>query len=314
MLSPSQNPMPAITSQVGFSMDMNKPAVQLIPDQDYGFTYGFLDENRRDSWTFLSQKDDYGMGFNQDNLTQHIVANIAASSLEREKTYQVCPYVTILGTNIYKKGVNFMIRGEVDPEEYVDLALPSGTLWAIRNVGANSLEDYGDYFAWGETAPKQKYDWDNYKWGYLDKNWNVHLTKYNINSGYGPVDNKKVLDSEDDAAYVNWAPMWRMPTEDQLNELKEECNWQWTTINGVNGYLVSSMRNGNSLFLPATGTFGRSLIGEGSEARYWSRSLNISHSELAYLLYFETDYVEMNRISLQRDSGLNVRAVRVSQH
>ncbi len=308
MLSPSQNPMPAITSQVGFSMDMTKPAVQLIPDQDYGFTYGFLDEDRRDSWTFLSQKDDYDMGFNQHNLTQHIEANIAASSLEREKTYEVCPYVTILGTNIYKKGINFIIRGEVDPEEYVDLALPSGTLWAIRNVGANSPEDYGDYFAWGETAPKKKYDWDTYKWGYLDNYGVARMTKY------GPVDNKKELEPGDDAAYVNWGPLWRMPTPEQLSELKYECEWQWTTINGVNGYLVISSRNGNSLFLPATGTFiNSSLIGLGFEAYYWSRSLSGSYPDIAGDLYFDKDYVEMNNTGFQRTCGNSVRAVRVSQ-
>ena len=97
-----------------------------------------------------------------------------------------------------------------DNHEYVDLGLPSGTLWATCNIGASIPEDMGDYFAWGETAPKEKYDMDNYKWydSSSDK-----LTKYCTDDKYGTVDNKTELLPEDDAAYVNWGPMWRMPTD-----------------------------------------------------------------------------------------------------
>ena len=112
-----------------------------------------------------------------------------------------------------------------DDHEWVDLGLPSGTLWATCNVGANAPEEFGDYFAWGETAPKDYYDWDNYKW--CNGNDST-LTKYCNDSTYGYngfVDNKVELDPEDDAAYVNWGPSWRMPTLNQTQELWQDCTW-----------------------------------------------------------------------------------------
>ena len=96
-----------------------------------------------------------------------------------------------------------------DNHEWVDLGLPSGTLWATCNVGANAPEEYGDHFAWGETSPKDVYNWSTYQWcnGSM-----FTLTKYNTESSLGMVDNKTELDPEDDAAYVNWGPSWRTPT------------------------------------------------------------------------------------------------------
>ena len=95
-----------------------------------------------------------------------------------------------------------------EDHEWVDLGLPSGTLWATCNIGATSPEGYGDYFAWGETQPKQVYDWSNYKWG----NYYVQggLSKYVTDSEYGTVDYKTELEPEDDAASVNWGPSWSM--------------------------------------------------------------------------------------------------------
>ncbi|MCQ2319676.1 MAG: hypothetical protein MJZ90_12290 [Bacteroidales bacterium] len=100
--------------------------------------------------------------------------------------------------------------------EYVDLGLPSGLLWATCNVGADSPEDYGDYFAWGETETKSDYDWDTYKW--CNGSYNT-LTKYNTKSSYGTVDNKTTLELSDDAARANWGGSWRMPTEAEFQEL-----------------------------------------------------------------------------------------------
>ena len=134
--------------------------------------------------------------------------------------------------------------GKVDDpyngHEYVDLGL--SVKWATCNVGAVSPEDYGDYFAWGETEPKDFYAWSTYKWcnGSYDT-----LTKYCTDSKYGTVDNKTVLDLEDDAAHVNWGGDWRMPTKAEQDELYNNCTWEWTTQNGVNGYKVTSKINGN---------------------------------------------------------------------
>ncbi len=196
-----------------------------------------------------------------------------------------------------------------DQHEWVDLGLPSGTLWATCNLGANSPEEYGDYFAWGETEPKDFYNWSTYKWC---NGSNSTLTKYCTNSSYGAVDNKLELDPKDDAAYVNWGENWRMPTKDQLKELQTECTWTWTTQNGVNGRLMIGP-NGNSLFLPAAGyRSDSSLNGAGSWGGYWSRRLYSSNPRHAYGVYFLSGDVDWS--TNDRTRGFPVRAVRVPQN
>ena len=196
-----------------------------------------------------------------------------------------------------------------DEHEWVDLGLPSGTLWATCNVGASSPEEYGDYFAWGETEPKADYNWANYKW--CNGSYNT-LTKYCTNSSYGTVDSKTELDIEDDAAYVNWGENWRMPTLDQQTELQTKCTWTWTTQNGVNGRLVTGP-NGNTLFLPAAGyRTDSSLYYARSFGYYWSRTLESRSPYYAYYVWFNSDGV--HRDYLDRCGGFSVRAVRVPQN
>ncbi len=134
-----------------------------------------------------------------------------------------------------------------DPHEYVDLGLPSGTLWATCNVGANSPEEYGNYFAWGETKPKSDYTWGIYKYcqGSPDT-----MTKYCRSRSYGTVDNKTELEPSDDAATANWGGGWQMPSREQFNELfnSSYTATTWTTLNGVSGYEITSKSNGNSIF------------------------------------------------------------------
>ena len=196
-----------------------------------------------------------------------------------------------------------------DNHEWVDLGLPSGTLWATCNLGANSPDEYGDYFAWGETEPKDVYNWSTYKW--CNGSYNT-LTKYCTRSSYGTVDNKTELDPEDDAAYVNWGENWRMPTYDQLNELQTKCTWTWTTRNGVNGRLVTGP-NGNTLFMPAAGyRYDSSLYDAGSWGYYWSRTLPSSGPGNAYDVIFNSKDVYWGNGT--RDCGLTVRAVRVPQN
>lgn len=152
----------------------------------------------------------------------------------------------------------------------VDLALPSGTLWAERNVGADSPEEYGDYFAWGETSSKSTYDWNTYKWCKGSYN---NLTKYCTSSRYGTVDHKITLDLEDDAAYVNMGKEWRMPTMDELEELITKCTWIWITQNDTIGYKVIGPNN-NHIFLPVAGYLSDSAFYcVGREGFYWSSSL-----------------------------------------
>ena len=198
-----------------------------------------------------------------------------------------------------------------EDHEWVDLGLPSGTLWATCNIGATSPEGYGDYFAWGETQPKQVYDWSNYKWG----NYYVQggLSKYVTDSEYGTVDYKTELEPEDDAASVNWGPSWRMPSSVQQQELYSECSWEWTSMNNVNGYMVTGP-NGNTLFLPAAGCYeGSSLISEGGNSEYWSRSLRVNLAIYSFTLHLYGGYYgNVNLYEETRERGLSVRAVRVS--
>ena len=193
--------------------------------------------------------------------------------------------------------------------EWVDLGLPSGTLWATCNVGADTPEGYGDYFACGETEPKDVYNWSTYKW--CNGSYNT-LTKYCTNSSYGTVDNKTVLEVTDDAAYVNWGENWRMPTLDQQIELINKCTWTWTTQNGVNGRLVTGP-NGNSLFLPAAGyRIDSSLDYAGSWGRYWSRTLSSSGPSSVYGMFFDSADVRWGYYN--RYFGFSVRPVRVPQN
>ncbi|MCQ2244883.1 MAG: DUF1566 domain-containing protein [Bacteroidaceae bacterium] len=177
---------------------------------------------------------------------------------------------------------NNMVNGH----EYVDLGL--SVKWATCNIGADTPEDYGWYFAWGETSPKSYYEWDTYKWGtgvvYI-------VTKYCESSSYGTVDNKTTLEPADDAAYVNWGGSWRMPTKAELDELRTKCTWTWTNQNGIYGRKVVGP-NGNSIFLPATGwRFQGSLNDTGSIGSYWSSSL-YPRSYNAYHLYLSEGEVD----------------------
>ena len=193
---------------------------------------------------------------------------------------------------------------EVGTHEYVDLGL--SVKWATCNVGAETPEDYGDYFAWGEVEPKTTYDWSTYKYG---TNYD-QLTKYCNNSSYGKdgfTDNKTVLDPEDDAVAVNWGGAWRIPTKAEQDELRDNCTWTWTTQNGVNGYKVTGP-NGNSIFLPAAGYMYEGTLGNaGSHGEYWSSSLYTDDPSGAYNVNFNSDLVGWNRNG--RSPGLSVRPV-----
>lgn len=165
--------------------------------------------------------------------------------------------------------------------EAVDLGL--SVKWATCNVGATKPEEYGGYYAWGETEEKNNYDWRTHKW--CNGSFNT-LTKYCTNSDYGIVDNKTVLAPEDDVAHVKWGGNWRMPTRAEQDELRANCTWNWTTQNGVNGYKVTSKTNGNSIFLPAAGIrFGTTLGDSGNGGDYWSSSSHDGYSHNAYYLF-----------------------------
>ena len=208
--------------------------------------------------------------------------------------------------------VKIIAYAEVSAEqEYLDMGLPSGTLWATCNLGASSPEQYGDHFAWGETEPKEVYNWETYK---LCKGSENTLTKYCSSSEYGTVDGKTELESEDDAAFVNLGPEWRMPTEEQIWELELNCTWRWTTVNGVYGELVIGS-NGNTLFFPLTGEMRDSTLEELDwYGYYWTRELSkFSDADIAAGMGFNYGSQWVGGFGTRRCYGCAVRAVRVSQ-
>ncbi len=198
------------------------------------------------------------------------------------------------GTGDLDPAITAVVAKIVDyfPENvYVDLGL--SVKWAICNVGASKPEEYGEYYAWGELVPKESYTWANYRFRTSgDDEGTVKLSKYtsmiytsvfDANIGNYIADNKTQLDLEDDVAHVKWGGDWRLPTNEEMNELIDSCTWTWTTLNGVNGCLVTSNRPGytdRSIFLPATGKYGfeTSNKSAGTWGHYWSNSVNKDQS------------------------------------
>ena len=172
-----------------------------------------------------------------------------------------------------------------DEHDYVDLGLSSGTLWATCNVGATSPEEYGNYYAWGETTTKSNYTYSNYSYS----------------------SNPTTLPADRDAARANWGGSWSMPTLTDFQELYNECTWTWTTMNGKNGYKVSSRKNSSYIFLPAAGFFDSSLYRAGSYGSYWSSSLYTSNTLDAYGLNFDSSSVFPSND--RRYGGQSVRPV-----
>ena len=266
-------------------------------------------------------------GTDANNLTQSIQSGSGTGSftadltgLTSSTTYYYKAYATNSEGTAYGEELSFTTpaydysepTGYTNGYGYVDLGLPSGTRWATCNVGASSPTAYGDYFAWGETTPKDYYDWSTYR--YCNGSSST-LTKYCNDAYYGNngfTDNLTTLEPSDDVATANWGAGWRMPTYDELNELKNNCTVTWTTQNGVNGRLFTGP-NGNSIFLPASGMRNDSeLYSAGSYGYYWSSSLGTDYTDYAWRLYFDSgDY---GVISNYRSYGFTVRPVCVSQN
>ena len=192
--------------------------------------------------------------------------------------------------------------------DYVDLGLPSGTLWAACNVGAETSEDFGDYFAWGETATKELFDWKSYRYGNFSHE-RYEMAKYCTNPSYGLdgfVDGLDLLEPDDDAACANWGAGWRTPTIEEWEELFQNTTGLWTTLNGVKGWLVTSS-NGNSIFLPAAGYYWED-VHNADLGLYWSASLNKEFPYRAWGFHFNCDSSHLCGSS-DRNRGQVVRAV-----
>ncbi len=191
------------------------------------------------------------------------------------------------------------------PDGWVDLGLPSGLLWAECNVGAMAPEEYGEYFAWGETTPKSNYDWSTYRHCTVNDHGSLSmLTKYNTMTDYGTVDSLTILEAADDAATARLGNGTRIPTKEEWLELMDNTTAEWVTQNGVYGCRFTAS-NDNTLFLPAAGFRNFSELGDtGSYCRYWTASLFANTPYCAW-------YSDVQEVSdFGRYCGLSVRAVR----
>ena len=261
-------------------------------------------------------------GTNSSNLSQIVQSGSGTGSFTAKltglisgTTYYYKAYATNSEGTAYGEIRSFttlVSTGTQNGHDWVDLGLPSGTRWATCNVGASTPTAYGNYYAWGETTTKTTYNWSTYI--YCNGS-NRTLTKYCSNSSYGNnefTDNLTTLEASDDAATANWGTGWRMPTYDELNELKNNCTVTWTTQNGVNGRLFTGP-NGNSIFLPAAGYRNDSVLyNAGSSGYYWSSSLYTGGPYLARDLSFGSDGYDMGDCG--RHCGQSVRPVCVSQN
>ncbi len=207
---------------------------------------------------------------------------VVLSGLKENTSYYYCAYLVVDENRYYGEVRSFTTKKKDDeptPGEAIDLGL--SVMWASHNVGASKPEDYGDYFAWGETTPKANYSWETYKY-----------------SSY-------------DVATANWGSEWRMPTIEEMEELINKCTWSWTTLNGVNGQLVTGP-NGKSIFLPAAGWYDLFLDSIGEDGGYWSSSLDADDPNCAYYLGFDAGEGDYYWDSDERFYGISVRPVRAS--
>lgn len=231
-----------------------------------------------------------------------LTTNKLTFNIEENKTYdERSATITISGSGI-SQFITVKQSGKEKPkvpDGAVDLGL--SVYWASCNLGASSQEEYGDYYTWGEIETYYVsqnpmvwkddkgtgYNWGSYKWSTSTGSEIGILLKYNTNSSFGQVDNKEVLELEDDIANVKLGGKWRMPSKDEINELISNCTWKWTTQNGRKGYSVTCDSNGESIFLPAAGSWaGWYNFGVDNSVEYWSSSLHedINYPHEAYRL------------------------------
>ena len=196
------------------------------------------------------------------------------------------------------------VSGSIDGHDYVDLGLPSGTLWATCNVGAEAPKDNGGYFAWGETESKASYLWTNYRYAY-DRE---HLTKYCLNPIYGHqgfTDNLTTLEACDDAATVNWGGGWHTPSYAEWREMIDNCWLNGPHVDGVSEWAFVGP-NGNRLILPFA-SFKEGSGSGGYVGYYWSSTLYLDEPDCARLFYMEGNEYMMS--CDPRSLGLTIRAV-----
>ena len=286
---------PVLPSSVAVSITLDKTEVTVDKGDCVTLTATILPSSLTNKTVAWTSSDKTVATVNQDGVVTCIssgTVTITASTTDGSDLKAECT-VTVIDYNGH---------------EYVDLGLPSKIKWATMNVGATTPEGYGDYYAWGETKTKSNYVWSTYEWC---NGSHKTMTKYCNDSSYGNngfTDTKTVLDPEDDVAHVKWGGDWRMPTQAECQELRDNCKWDWVTQNNIKGYKVTSKINGNSIFLPAAGyRYNTNLNYAGSEGDYWSSSLYADNTLSAWYLYFRSG--NRGTSSYYRVNGYPVRPV-----
>ena len=314
------------------------PATKVLFDNDlFTFTYGEVTSITKESFAAsvnielkssevksFNQALEVGICFSDANTTPTIKDGriklgyslnwdytFSINNLDAGTTYYYRAYVKINDVVYYGGVRNETTFGKapsytiINGHKFVDLGLPSGLLWATCNIGASVAADDGNYYAWGETATKETYKWSTYKYYNTSS---LSLSKYTSTDG------KTVLENSDDAAYVNWGSSCRMPTQAEFAELcnTENCTRTWTSRTNssnetINGYEVTSKKNGNSIFLPASGyRYESNLYNHGSYGGYyWSSTLG--SYDAGYALIFASG--SFRSLNNYRYNGHTVRPV-----
>ncbi len=284
------------------SLELDRNTLTIVQGKQYGLSVDAKYDGNDYSYLY------YGFKWYSDNP---LIATVDDEGVITAVSNGIAHITAMLGT----KSVECTVTVTDTPEgtsvavpEYVDLGL--SVKWATFNVGATKPEEYGAYFSWGEIEKKNDYSWTTYHWCNGSSNT---LTKYNTSDGLGDVDSYTVLSSADDVAQAKWGGDWRMPTENEMNELLDNCKWTWTRLNGTNGYLVTSMVAGytsQSIFLPAAGRRIDQHVDEvGSTGYYWTSSL---FTEISYYAMAVTQSFPGGSVSKSpegRRGGISVRPV-----
>ena len=286
------------------------------------FSASFKVAFKSDDYKSFVQTPEVGICFSDVNETPTIADDkikkgsslteysFSINGLDAGTTYYYRAYVKVSDAVYYGDVMRQTTSGTkpaiVNGHKFVDLGLPSGLLWATCNVGAETATDVGNYYAWGETEPQSSntYSWSSYKYG-ID----------NLTKKYNSSDQKTTLEKDDDAAAVNWGDSCRMPTSDEFDELlsSENCTWTQTSMttsdgSSVKGYQVTSVKNGNSIFLPISGCrYDGKLSNHDSNGYYWSSTRSSDNSSNAYYLYFFSSLYKQDYDS--RYYGYTVRPV-----
>ena len=230
------------------------------------------------------------------------------TNLQPNTIYYIRTYAVNCKGTEYGKQVRLTTPqdGMINGHKYVDLGLPSGTLWATMNVGASYYLDHGSFFAWGETETKYNYQKHTYK--YFECDSSTTILKYNTNSTYGTVDDKIILEMGDDAARANWGGEWRMPTKEEFEELLTECTWQLIENDEIGTTCVgNSKSNDQSIALNAGGTRAANSSSSIYNGYYYSSSLHTNDPLSAHIFYFDSNDVSISW--MRRHGGASVRPV-----